>query len=136
MVWRLHTASSVSEIKSWVLDEKLSQKIRRSMLFALSLIEAPQAARAMVEVAQKGNNETSNLAKAFIDKRDQGIWNNYNVKDLLAEKNLPKPRMLIVFAPTAFGPETKLPKISEILELKETQRMGKVLSGDVMFVIK
>ena len=50
------------------------------MLFALSLIEAPQAARAMVEVAQKGNNETSNLAKAFIDKRDQGIWNKFKCK--------------------------------------------------------
>ena len=39
-------------------------------------------------------------------------------------------------APTAFGPETKLPKTSEILELKETQRMEKVLSDDAMFAIK
>ncbi len=129
LVWRLHTASSVSEIKSWVLDEKLSQKIHRSMLFALSLIEAPQAARAMVEVAQKGNNETSNLAKAFIDKRDQGIWNNYSVKDLLTGKKSSETSYVDRLAPTAFGPETKLPKISEILELKGNPKNGKSVIG-------
>ena len=57
------------------IDAKLDTKINRSMLFALSLIEAPQAAEAMVKIAKHGKNETSNLAKAFIDKRDQGIWN-------------------------------------------------------------
>ena len=129
LVWRLHTASSVSEIKSWALDEKLSPKIHRSMLFALSLIEAPQAARAMVEVAQKGNNETSNLAKAFIDKRDQGIWNKYNVKDLLTGKKSSETTYVERLAPTAFGPETKLPKTSEILELKGNPKNGKNVIG-------
>jgi hypothetical protein len=40
------------EIKSWALDEKLDDKISRSMLFALSLIEAPQAAKAMISIAK------------------------------------------------------------------------------------
>ena len=106
------------------------------MLFALSLIEAPQAARAMVEVAQKGNNETSNLAKAFIDKRDQGIWNNYSVKDLLTGKNLPKPRMLIGSLRPPLVQRQNYPKYPKFLNLRETQRMEKVLSDDAMFAIK
>ena len=57
------------------------------MLFALSLIDAPQAAEAMVKIAKHGKNEISSLAKSFIDKRDQGIWNKFKVKDILAGKS-------------------------------------------------
>ena len=129
LVWRLHTVSSVSEIKSWALNQKLSAKIHRSMLFALSLIQAPQAARAMVEVAQKGNNETSNLAKAFIDKRDQGIWNKYKVKDMLAGKKSSETTFVDRLAPTSFGSEIKLPNIFEILKLKGNSKNGKSVIG-------
>ena len=73
LVWRLHPASSIRELKEWAMNEKLEDSIRRSMLFALSLIEAPQAARAMVEVARSGTGKTASLAKVFIEKRDQGI---------------------------------------------------------------
>ena len=106
------------------------------MLFALSLIEAPQAARAMVEVAQKGNNETSNLAKAFIDKRDQGIWNNYSVKDLLTGKKSSETSYVDRLTRPPLVQRQKLPKISEILELKGNPKNGKSVIGDVMLVIK
>ena len=50
---------------------------------------------AMVKIAKHGKNEISSLAKSFIDKRDQGIWNKFKVKDILAEKALVKMFMQI-----------------------------------------
>ena len=129
LVWRLHTASSVSEIKSWVLDENLDHTVHRSMLFALSLIDAPQAVKAMVEIAKKTKAETSSLARAFIDKRDQGIWNKYKAKDLLLGKQSPETSYVDRLAPSSFGPETKLPKASEILALKGNSDNGKNVIG-------
>ena len=53
LVWRLHPASSVAEIKSWAINQTLDPKVRRSMLFALSLIETRQAAHAMIKIAKE-----------------------------------------------------------------------------------
>ena len=129
LVWRLHTVSSIPEIKSWALDENLDEKISRSMLFALSLIEAPQAAEAMVEIAKNGKNETSSLAKAFIEKRDQGIWNKYKVKNLLSGKSPGATAYVDRIAPTSFGPETKLPEAEQILALTGDPNNGKQQIG-------
>jgi putative membrane-bound dehydrogenase-like protein len=129
LVWRLHTVSTIPEIKSWALDEKLDNKINRSMLFALSLIEAPQAAKAMVSIAKAGKGETSSLAKAFIEKRDQGIWNKYKPKDLLNGKKSSEITYVDRIAPTSFGAETKLPQADKILALKGNPNNGKQQIG-------
>ena len=129
LVWRLHTVSAIPEIKSWALDEKLDDKITRSMLFALSLIDAPQAAKAMISIAKNANNETSSLAKAFIDKRDQGIWNKYKAKDLLHGKSSSETIYVDRIAPTSFGPETKLPQAGKILALTGDPNNGKQQIG-------
>ena len=99
------------------------------MLFALSLIEAPQAAKAMVEIAKNSNSETSNLAKAFIDKRDQGIWNKYKAKDLLSGKSSSTTAYIDRLAPISFGPETDLPQAAQILSLKGNSENGKQAIG-------
>ena len=104
--------------------EHLEQKVHRSMLFALSLIDSSQAALAMVEVAKKGNNEISNLAKAFIDKRDQGIWNKYKIKGLLAGEKLAETTYIDRLLHPVWT-RVQLPKISEILKLKGNPKNGK-----------
>ena len=129
LVWRLHPASSIRELKEWALDDKLEDSIRRSMLFALSLIDAPQAAQAMVEVARSGTDQTASLAKVFIDKRDQGIWNTYKAKDILNGKKANETAYIDRLAPTSFGPETKLPNSAEILALKGDAQNGKQQVG-------
>ena len=129
LVWRLHTVSAIPEIKSWALDDKLDNKINRSMLFALSLIDAPQAAKAMVSIARDAKNETSSLAKAFIEKRDQGIWNKYHAKDLLNGKSSAETIYVDRIAPTSFGPETKLPQADKILALTGDPDKGKQQIG-------
>ena len=50
------------------------------------------------KIAKEQEAEISNLAKEFITKRDQGIWNKFNAKDLLRARAqvLRKPFMLIV----------------------------------------
>ena len=88
LVWRLHPALSISELKQWAMDEKLEDSIRRSMLFALSLIEDPKAALAMIEVTRSGSKKTAALAKLFLDKRDQGIWNTYDTKSMLQNRKV------------------------------------------------
>ena len=129
LVWRLHPVSAIPEIKRWALDETLGSKVHRSMLFTLSLIEAPQAAKAMVEIAKNSNSETSSLAKAFIDKRDQGIWNKYKAKDLLSGKSSSTTAYIDRLAPISFGPETDLPQAAQILSLKGNPENGKQAIG-------
>ena len=129
LVWRLHPASSIRELKEWAMDNKLEDSIRRSMLFALSLIDAPQAAQAMVEVARSGSDQTASLAKVFIDKRDQGIWNTYKAKDILDGKKANETAYVDRLAPTSFGPETKLPNTGAILALKGDPQRGKQQVG-------
>jgi hypothetical protein len=126
LVWRLHPVQAIPEIKKWALDKTLNPKVQRSMLFALSLIEAPQAAKAMIEIAKNGESETSSLAKAFIEKRDQGIWNQYQTMDLLNGKKIIKTEYVDRMAPTSFGPEKDLPHADQILALKGNQKTGKM----------
>ena len=129
LVWRLHPASSIRELKEWAMDNQLEDSIRRSMLFALSLIDAPQAAKAMVEVARSGHDQTASLARVFIDKRDQGIWNTYKAKDILDGKKANETAYVDRLAPTSFGPETKLPNTGAILALKGDPQRGKQQVG-------
>ncbi|MFT5128811.1 MAG: putative heme-binding domain-containing protein, partial [Rhodothermales bacterium] len=125
LVWRLHPVSALSDLEGWALDADLDAKVRRSMLFAISLIEAPQAAASMVKIA-KTEGEIANLAKAFIDKRDQGIWSTYKPKDLLAGKPAGPVTYSDMLPPDSLGAETKLPSAKEILALKGDAAKGKV----------
>jgi putative heme-binding domain-containing protein len=129
LIWRLHPVSAVNELKGWAMDKDRDDATRRSMLFAISLIEAPQAATAMVEIAKSAGGETGKLASVFIDKRDQGIWNRYKAKDQLSGKPAGPTVYVDRLAPLEFGPETKLPKAPEILSLKGDAKEGKVLIG-------
>ena len=83
----------------------------------------------MVKIAKHGKNEISSLAKSFIDKRDQGIWNKFKVKDILAGKSTGENVYADRLAPTSFGPETKLPSTTEILSLKPDVKNGKQQIG-------
>ena len=111
------------------MDQKLDHSIRRSMLFSISLIEAPQAAQAMVEIARSGTDQTASLAKVFIDKRDQGIWNTYKAKDMLRGGKASDTSYVDRLAPTSFGPETKLPNSDKILALRGDAQSGKKQVG-------
>jgi putative membrane-bound dehydrogenase-like protein len=126
LVWRLHPASALPKLEAWALDTKLDDAERRRMLFAISLIEAPQAASSMVKIAKSASGDTANLAKAFIDKRDQGIWSKYKAKDQLAGKPAGPTVYSDMLPPESLGKETKLPPATEILALKGDAAKGKV----------
>ena len=42
LVWRLHPVTAVNELKGWAMDKDKDDAFRRSILFAISLIEAPR----------------------------------------------------------------------------------------------
>ena len=107
------------------MDKELDATTRRSMLFAIALIEAPQAAKAMVAIAKSADGDVAKLAAVFIDKRDQGIWNAYKAKDQLAGKPAGPVTYVDMLPPAQFAPEAKLPKASEILALKGDHVEGK-----------
>ena len=107
------------------MDKELDATTRRSMLFAIALIEAPQAAKAMVAIAKSAGGEVAKLAAVFIDKRNQGIWNAYKPKDQLAGKPAGPVTYVDMLPPAQFAPEAKLPTASEILALKGDHMEGK-----------
>ena len=127
LAWRLHPVGAIGELKGWAMDKERDAALRRSMLFAIALIEAPQAAKAMVKIAKSAEGEVAKLAAVFIDKRDQGIWNAYKPKDLLSGKPAVPVTYTDMLAPTEFAPEAKLPKASEILALKGDPAAGKTV---------
>jgi putative heme-binding domain-containing protein len=79
----------------------------------------------MVSIAKNAKSETANLARSFIEKRDQGIWNKYKAKDLLNGKSSSETIYVDRVAPTSFGPESKLLPASEILALTGNPTNGK-----------
>ena len=125
LVWRLHPVGAVNELKGWAMDKARDAATRRSMLFAISLIEAPQAAKAMVDIAKSADDEVAKLASVFVDKRDQGIWHVYKAKDQLAGKPAGPVTYVDMLAPTQFAPESQLPGAAEILALKGNPTEGK-----------
>ena len=132
LVWRLHPVSALPELEAWALASDLDAKTRRSMLFAISLIEAPQAAASMVKIAQTADGDLAALATAFIDKRGQGIWSVYKPKDLLAGKPAGPVTYRDMLPPDVLGAETDLPSPTEILALKGDATKGKVLIARCM----
>ena len=88
LVWRLHTVSSIPEIKSWALDENLDEKIYpiHALCFEFNR-SSPSCRRPWLASQKMQRMKPLALAKAFIDKRDQGIWNKYKAKDLLSGKS-------------------------------------------------
>ena len=129
LVWRLQPVSSLQELEAWALEKSLDEATRRAMLFSISLIEAPQAAKSMVKIAKTAEGNTASLAKAFIDKRNQGIWSKYKPLDLFNGKPAAPTVYTDRLAPDSLGPEVKLPSAKEILALKPDPTNGKVLSA-------
>jgi putative heme-binding domain-containing protein len=130
LVWRLNTVSGVNDLKGWAMAKERDAASKRAMLFSLSLIDAPQAAQAMVDIAKSADdNAVKSLAGAFIDKRNQGIWNKYKVKDLLAGKPAGPVTYSDMLAPTEFAKETTLPDAAAILVLKGDATAGKKVAA-------
>jgi len=129
LTWRLHPVSAIGELKGWALDKARDAAFRRSMLFAISLIEAPQAASAMVDIAKSADGDVAKLATVFIDKRSQGIWNSYKPKDLLSGKPAGPVTYTDMLAPVQFAVEAKLPGASAILALKGNPAEGKKMAA-------
>jgi putative membrane-bound dehydrogenase-like protein len=129
LVWRLHPVGAIKELKEWAMDKELNAATRRSMLFAIALVEAPQAAKAMVAIAKSADGDIAKLAAVFIDKRDQGIWNAYKAKDQLAGKPAGPVTYTDMLAPVQFAPEAKLPGASSILALKGDPAEGKKMAA-------
>ncbi|MDA0787388.1 MAG: NPCBM/NEW2 domain-containing protein [Proteobacteria bacterium] len=129
LVWRLHPVSAINEIKGWAMDTAVDAATRRSMLFALALIEAPQAAVAMVDIAKSADGAVKSLAIEFIDKRSQGIWHAYGAKEMLSGKPAGPVTYTDMLAPDEFAAEAKLPSAAEILALKGDAEAGRKVAA-------
>lgn len=129
LVWRLQPVSSLPELEAWALDKSLDEATRRSMLFSISLIEAPQAAKSIVKIAKTADGATGSLAKTFIEKRNQGIWAKYKPVDLFNGKPAAPTVYTDKLPPESLGPEVKLPSANEILALKPDAVNGKLFAG-------
>ncbi|MDA1043683.1 MAG: NPCBM/NEW2 domain-containing protein [Verrucomicrobia bacterium] len=126
LVWRLHPVSAISELEDWALDGNNSPECRRSMLIALSLIEAPQAAVSMQKMARTTEGDVAALAKFFVEKRGQGIWSTYDFKDAPGGLGTGPGTYVDMLVPTQLADARKLPGADEILALKGDAARGKV----------
>lgn len=124
MVWRLHPNSSIQELSSWAMNEKLSYKDRRAMMFSIAYTESEQAALSMIEIAKSGPKDTQALAKEFIIKRMSNLWQAYNPLEKLTGK---KPNEVVysnTLVPESIAPESKLPTKEEVLALQGSIARG------------
>ncbi|MDE0839106.1 MAG: dehydrogenase [Kiritimatiellae bacterium] len=129
LVWRLQPVSAIPELEGWALDPARDEATRRAMLFSISLIEARQAAEAMVKIAKAGTDRTSTLARAFVAKRAQGIWSSYKPVDMLNGKPSGPTVYADMLAPERLGEDRDLPSAEAILALAGDAERGEMALG-------
>lgn len=126
MVWRLHPNSSIPELQSWAMNEKLDYATRRAILFAIAYTESEQASDSMVLVAKNGPKDTQNLAKEFILKRMTNSWQAYKPMEKLTGVKASEMVYQDAIVPSAIAPERTLPPKADILALQGDPKRGEL----------
>ena len=125
LAWRLHPASAIRDITAYATSDQPIER-RRKMLVALGVMDDPNAAYAMVEIAKAGG-EIGEEAKRWIDHRQGNLWKQYDPLGVLSGKPTPKAVYVDRLVPAEMGKPTKLPGVAGILGIDGDAARGRTL---------
>jgi putative heme-binding domain-containing protein len=74
LVWRLHPASSVPKLKSWILSPSIPATERKRAITALAFINDAKAAKLMLELTSSSSKIIADQAKYWLAFRQGNDW--------------------------------------------------------------
>jgi len=125
LAWRLHPPSAFPAFKKRALSLELLLEARKEALTALGFMPTKGAAMAMVLIAEKGPEDTRQLAQWWLHNRSSHSWSEWadQMKGLNKKPNELKPDKDYV-APIDGPPITKL-SVADVLSLEGDPEKGK-----------
>ena len=129
LAWRLHPNSAVGAFKARAMDASLPIELRKEMLTSLGYIETKDAALAMVEIAERGPQDTKELSRWWLNSESRGIWSQFKglMKGLDKKTNALSNKENYVVPNT--GPAITKPTVKEVLALQGDVRKGEVTAA-------
>ncbi len=119
IAWRLHPPEAVEGFKTRVLDDKLSKDQRQLMLTALAFTQSPEAAGAMIELAQKKDFPLQEMAKWWLMNRKNNDWKAYGIEQSLKALGIYDPDKVKLTA----SPLPPLPANAKAFDLKAIAKL-------------
>lgn len=126
LAWRLHSDTAVTDFKTRALSLSISLEDRKNAMTAIGFIPTEAAALAMVEIAEKGFDDTRKIAKFWLYNRGGHVWKKYTsqMKGLNKKPNVLKPNQDYKVATD--GPEITKLNVKDVLALKGDATRGKI----------
>jgi len=126
LAWRMHRGRDAENFKKRALSLKLSLSERKEALTALGFMPDKEAALVMVEIAEKGPQDTKKLAKWWLYNRGGHVWKNYRkeMKGLNVKSGLMKPDQDYLVATDS--PEITKLTVPEVLALEGDAKKGQI----------
>lgn len=125
LAWRLHPKAAVADFKSRALNIKLSLEERKKAMTAIGFYPTKEAALAMVEIADKGYDDTRIMAKFWLYNRGGHVWKAHTslMKGLNKKTNALK--LTQDYKVATDGPEITKLSVKQVLALKGDPARGK-----------
>ena len=129
LAWRLHPPQAAIAFRNRALSLDLPLADRKEALTALGFMPTKGAAMAMVLIAEKGPQDTRNLAQWWLYNRSSHVWSEWadQMKGLNTNPNEVKPDRDIRVP--IDGPEITQLTVDEVLALEGDVERGKVAIG-------
>jgi len=126
LAWRLHPEASVADFKARAMSIKISLEGRKNAMTAIGYNPSKEAALAMVDIAEKGFDDTRKIAKFWLYNRGGHVWKDYasEMKGLNKKANALKPNQDYKVATD--GPEITKLSVKQVLALKGDAAKGKI----------
>ncbi len=129
LAWRLHPEAAVGDFKTRALNIRIPLEARKNAMTAIGFTPSKEAALAMVEIAEKGLDDTRTIAKFWLYNRGSNSWKAHVslMKGLNKKANTLKPNQ--DYKVPTDGPEITKLNVKEVLALKGDPARGKIGIG-------
>lgn len=125
-VWRLKTPPAVPALLERIFHPDLSEDQRKQALDSIAFIESPNAAEALVQVANHSPDQNlANAAEFWVKWNHDRWWKTYEPANKLKGGHA-KQELISVITPAPTPSKSKLPSAEEILELDADPERGKI----------
>ena len=129
LTWRLHPKEAISAVKARALDAKLSPAQRKLAVDTLAFTKDPEAAKALVEVAQDKQSPVAADVMWWLINRSTNEWSGYAVPAMLKSAGILDPEKVTLTAVVSPEPPPAdmIPRLEDVLKLTGNARNGATL---------
>lgn len=126
VAWRLHPDSAVNDLKVRAISKELSFLERKKAMTAIGFIPTENAAMAMVEIAERGGDDTRETAKFWLFNLSKYDWRKYASQMKGLNKRPDALKADRDYKVPIEGPEVTKLTVKDVLALKGDAAKGKL----------